>query len=131
MIWWLRLRILGKIKIDTRIIRNRVAWVLGGIVVIIVGSVLTFGTSTKTLVNTESIRSDLGEVGKTVAGAKKETSNDPRKELANIGIAWDEKIFAPLSIAVIPRLSICFLPEACAGNCIMPKPHYWKIAKKR
>lgn len=78
------------IKQDTGFLRKKIVWVLGGIGVLIVGSVLTFGTSTRTLVNTEAIRSDVNEVGKTVAGVKKETSADPRKELANIGIAWDE-----------------------------------------
>lgn len=82
---------LADIKQDTGFLRKKIVWVLGGIVVLIVGSVLTFGTSTRTLVNTEVIRSDVNEVGKTVNGVKKETSTDPRKELANIGIAWDEK----------------------------------------
>ncbi|MBK0000528.1 STY4199 family HEPN domain-containing protein [Erwinia sp. S38] len=82
---------LADIKQDTGFLRKKIVWVLGGIGVLIVGSVLTFGTSTRTLVNTEAIRSDVNEVGKTVAGVKKETSADPRKELANIGIAWDEK----------------------------------------
>ncbi|MCL6746986.1 STY4199 family HEPN domain-containing protein [Kosakonia sp. R1.Fl] len=82
---------LDDIKQDTGFLRKNIVWVLGGIGVLIVGSVLTFGTSTRTLVNTEAIRSDVNEVGKTVAGVKKETSADPRKELANIGIAWEEK----------------------------------------
>lgn len=81
---------LEDIKQDTGFLRKKIVWVLGGIAVLIVGSVLTFGTSTRTLVNTEAIRSDVNEVGKTVAGVKKETSTDPRKELANIGISWDE-----------------------------------------
>lgn len=82
---------LDDIKQDTGFLRKKIVWVLGGIGVLTVGSVLTFGTSTRTLVNTEAIRGDVNEVGKTVAGVKKETSADPRKELANIGIAWDEK----------------------------------------
>jgi len=82
---------LDDIKQDTGFLRNKILWVLGGTGMLIVVSVLTFGTSTRTLVNTETIRSDVNEVGKTVAGVKKETSADPRKELANIGIAWEEK----------------------------------------
>lgn len=82
---------LADIKQDTGFLRRKIVWVLGGIAVLIVGSVLTFGTSTRTLVNTEAIRSDVNEVGKSVASVKKETSVDPRKELANIGIAWDER----------------------------------------
>ena len=82
---------LADIKQDTGFLRKKIVWVLGGIGVLIVGSALTFGTSTRTLVNTEAIRSDVNEVGKTVAGVKKETSTDPRKELANLGISWDEK----------------------------------------
>lgn len=82
---------LDKIKTDTGFLRKNMVWVIAGIAVLIVGSLLTFNTSTRTLVNTEVIRSDVSDVGKIVSGVKKETSSDPRKELANIGIAWDEK----------------------------------------
>ncbi len=82
---------LDDIKQDTGLLRKKMVWVLTGIAALAIGSLLIFGTSTKTLVNTEAIRSDLGEVGKTVAGVKKESSSDPRKELANIGISWEEK----------------------------------------
>lgn len=82
---------LDNIKQDTGFLRKKIVWVLGGTGMLIVVSVLTFGTSTRTLVNTETIRSDVNEVGKTVAGVKKEISTDPRKELANIGITWEEK----------------------------------------
>lgn len=103
---------LDDIKQDTGFLRKNIVWVLGGIGVLIVGSVLTFGTSTRTLVNTEAIRSDVNEVGKTVAGVKKETSADPRKELANIGIAWEEKISAPLSNVEIHGWSACLWTAA-------------------
>ena len=56
-----------KIGVDTVGTRKRLKWVLGGIAVLAVAALATLYLS---------------------AGAKRETSGDPRKELANRGLTW-------------------------------------------
>lgn len=42
---------------------------------------------------TKSIKKDTEEIKATLEGVKKESSDDPRKELANIGVAWSTGSF--------------------------------------
>jgi hypothetical protein len=45
--------------------------------------------------------------GEKVVGLKKETSDDPRKELANMGLGWDEQVF--LNSLDDPKVSKLFI----------------------
>jgi hypothetical protein len=46
---------------------------------------------------TSSIKSDIqqqtGDIKREISGVKRETSDDPRKELANLGVQWDDQAF--------------------------------------
>jgi hypothetical protein len=44
--------------------------------------------------DTGQIRDDVGAIASQIAGTKQETSEDPRKELANLGVQWSTGAFA-------------------------------------
>lgn len=78
------------VKADTGWLRGKLVWVLAGVAAVAVIVVLTLGTSSRTLLNTDDIKIGVSEVDKKVALVKKESSDDPRKELSNRGVAWTD-----------------------------------------
>lgn len=78
------------IQADTSWLRKHAIVLTIGIVAVGVVGFLTLGATTGTLANTFAIRSDVKAVNVKMTSLKLETSSDPRKELANRGIAWDE-----------------------------------------
>ncbi|PRD13851.1 STY4199 family HEPN domain-containing protein [Pantoea coffeiphila] len=79
-----------EIREDTGILRRKSSWILAGIVGIaaITGATLHF--SGGSFVNTEIIKDKVSDVQDKLGNVKQETSSDPRKELANMGVQWDQ-----------------------------------------
>jgi hypothetical protein len=78
---------------DTSWIKRHLKWVIAGTGGIAVVVILTFGASTKTLSNTETLKNDVRVIDQKIDTVKKETSDNPRKDLANRGISWKENDF--------------------------------------
>lgn len=71
-------------------LENNMKWVLLGIALLGAGIAGLFAITGGTLVNTEAIKGTTERIDKKMDRVKKETSEDPRKELANLGVNWDE-----------------------------------------
>lgn len=87
------------VKQDTAVVRRKSGWILAGIVVITVITGVTLKFSGGSFVNTEIIKDKVSDVQNQVtdvqdklSNVKQETSSDPRKELANLGIQWDQGV---------------------------------------
>jgi hypothetical protein len=61
-----------------------------GLAAVVTISVANLGSSAKTLINTQDIKSGVQAIDSKMDTVKKEISSDPRKELANLGIQWNE-----------------------------------------
>lgn len=68
---------------------NKLTWVLAGIVGIVAITGVTLHFSGGSFVNTEIIKDKVSDVQDKLGKVKQETSQDPRKELANLGVQWD------------------------------------------
>lgn len=68
---------------------NKLTWVLAGIVGIVAITGVTLHFSGGSFVNTEIIKDKVSDVQEKISKVKQETSQDPRKELANLGVQWD------------------------------------------
>lgn len=89
---------LGELKgevrgIDDKVswLKHKVVWILAGVAVVGAIGILTLGTSSKTLLNTDVIKTDVNVIKAQTANVKQETSSDPRKELQNRGVLWNEQ----------------------------------------
>lgn len=78
------------IKQDTGILRRNVRWILAGVVGVAAITAVTLRYSGGSFVNTEIIKDQVSEVQQKLGNVKQESSNDPRKELANTGVKWDQ-----------------------------------------
>ncbi|MDV7021263.1 STY4199 family HEPN domain-containing protein [Atlantibacter subterranea] len=70
-------------------INKKLIWALAGIAGILVISGVTLHFSGGSYVNTEIIKNQVSDVQEKLGKVKQETSVDPRKELANLGVQWD------------------------------------------
>lgn len=70
-------------------INHKLTWALAGIVGIIAITGVTLHFSGGSFVNTEIIKDKVSDVQEKLGKVKQETSVDPRKELANLGVQWD------------------------------------------
>lgn len=78
------------IKQDTGILRRNVRWILAGVVGVAAIAAVTLRYSGGSFVNTEIIKDQVSDVQQKLGNVKQETSSDPRKELANTGVKWDQ-----------------------------------------
>lgn len=74
---------------DIKTINRKTTWVLAGIVGLIAITGVTLHFSGGSFVNTEIIKDKVSDVQAKLGKVKQETSVDPRKELANLGVQWD------------------------------------------
>jgi hypothetical protein len=65
-----------------------------GLAAVVTISVANLGSSAKTLINTQDIKSGVQAIDSKMDTVKKEVSPDPRKELANRGVAWTADAFS-------------------------------------
>lgn len=70
-------------------INKKLIWALAGIAGLLVISGVTLHFSGGSYVNTEIIKEQVSDVQEKLGKVKQETSVDPRKELANLGVQWD------------------------------------------
>ncbi|NBD00549.1 hypothetical protein GV764_16195 [Atlantibacter hermannii] len=70
-------------------INKKLIWALAGIAGLLVISGVTLHFSGGSYVNTEIIKEQVSDVQEKLGNVKQETSVDPRKELANLGVQWD------------------------------------------
>lgn len=73
-------------------INHKLTWALVGIVGIIAITGVTLHFSGGSFVNTEIIKDKVSDVQEKLGKVKQETSVDPRKELANLGVQWDREV---------------------------------------
>ncbi|WP_165430867.1 STY4199 family HEPN domain-containing protein [Atlantibacter hermannii] len=73
-------------------INSKLTWALAGIVGIIAITGVTLHFSGGSFVNTEIIKDKVSDVQEKIGKVKLETSVDPRKELANLGVQWDKGV---------------------------------------
>ena len=73
-------------------INKKLIWALAGIAGLLVISGVTLHFSGGSYVNTEIIKEQVSDVQEKLGKVKQETSVDPRKELANLGVQWDREV---------------------------------------
>nr|WP_246326936.1 STY4199 family HEPN domain-containing protein [Burkholderia guangdongensis] len=72
-------------------LKGKVVWLLAAVTAVGAVGVLTLGTSSKTLINTGTIKTGVDTIQHEMVNVKQETSADPRKELQNRGISWSQQ----------------------------------------
>lgn len=84
---------LSQLTGEMRSVSGKLKWIILGLVGVGVIGLATLGLSGRTLGNTEVIKDKVEDIGREIKTVKKETSDDPRKELANRGVQWTENNF--------------------------------------
>ena len=82
-------KLAATVDVTGKTINKKLGWVLAGIVGIIAITGVTLHFSGGSYVNTEIIKNQVSDVQEKLGNVKQETSVDPRKELANLGVQWD------------------------------------------
>ena len=82
-------KLAAAVDVTGKTINKKLTWALAGIVGIIAITGVTLHFSGGSYVNTEIIKEQVSDVQEKLGKVKQETSVDPRKELANLGVQWD------------------------------------------
>jgi hypothetical protein len=114
-----------EIKAGVGDIRRRTGVILAGVALSVIAIGATFwrlgfiGHDTKEIRSAvEEENTQIGNVAEDVKKTKKETSSDPRKELANMGIQWSTQSFVDALMASDARTVRLFLAGGMAANTV-------------
>jgi len=112
-----------EIKAGVGDIRRRTGVILAGVALSVIAIAATFwrlgfiGHDTKEIRSAvEEERTQIGSVAEDVKKTKKETSSDPRKELANMGIQWSTQSFVDALMTGDARAVRLFLAGGMAAD---------------